>query len=162
MYCFLCYKVDDNTQVLTGLFAFFADLRERLTSSGTSSSGFTDSGADGFDVAPPTAPPDGRDFLAVAVSGCFGVAPAGEDFFAVAVLLARMIPFCLSLSSSCFRPAAVVGIGGLSILRGSADLGVVDGAEVDGLLGCDEAEFFDTELVSVKQQRVREGLGLIS
>ena len=105
-----------------GLGAFlplFAALLERLTSSETSSSPFTDSGADGFGAATPP--------------------PAGF-FFAAAVSLARAIPFCFNLSSSCFRPAAVVGMAGRSMLRGSEDLGVVvvvvEGREEgEGLLG---------------------------
>lgn len=86
---------------------------------------------------------EGKAFGADVPGCCFGAAPppvaplAGDDFFAAAFSLARVMPFALSLSISCFRPSAVVGIGGLSMLRGSEFLGAVDGVEVDGLLGVD-------------------------
>lgn len=111
------------TQVLTGLFPLFAALLERLTSSGAPSSGFRDSGPEGFDAgALLAAAPDGTGFLTSA--------PV-EGFFAAAFSLARVMPFALSRSNSCFRPAAVVGIGGRSMFRGSDNLGALAGREED-------------------------------
>jgi len=101
----------------------FAILRDRLTSSGTSTSDFA---SDALGAAPPA---DGNAFWA----GVFAP-PAGGDFFTAALSLARVMPLALSLSISFFRPSAVVGIAGLSMLRGSEDLGAWEETEVDGLL----------------------------
>lgn len=107
---------------LADLFPFFAILQERLTSSGTSAS----SGVEGLGAAPPAG---GNVFW----TGVFAP-PAAGAFFAPALSLVRVMPLAFSLSISCFRPAAVVGMAGLSMLRGSDALGAVDGVEVDGLL----------------------------